>query len=582
VGIFSSLLSRLGYERKETVREQKRRAAQSVIQSWLGPSWSQSMLGVGGSLGLSGYYSTDPRRKVGDPIQEVGGTLNQLLGGDLYRLARQLRQLDRNNASIRAIIEGHLADLIGTGIGVAPDTGDEDLNQRIKAEWDLESDRLGVCGESDTELQRLWCREIDVAGNALGRVVPDAQRPPGYAPISILPLEVEWLSPVGEIKPGNSFCAGVEFDGYGRPVAYHLCDPNGNGTVERVDASLIIHGFERKRAQQAVGEPRLCAVIERALQRARLIDSELRSAVNASTLSTFLKSPYHHDVTDEGDTDSAGESVYLTEFPLGTHANLAPGDEIGVVKSDRPNMEVQDFARALDGDIAAAASSSRVWLDRDGSQYNFANSRFDQIRTNMLVRPYQMWFGKACAGRVYEIYLPFILARLGISPRPGISRYRLQPDIPQETDEKASADALARMQASGVTTRDDWLSQRGKDWRKIAEQAHIEQLESDAQAVNRIKAISEKIKEAGLDIPLATALAVAGTSGAIDPGTLNSIAFGSQAKQPEAEDADVKEQEEQDEESRILRLVEARARVAQRKPISFKRDERTGLIVGAE
>ena len=466
-------------------KPKKSKGRASLKQAWAGNSWVKAMFGSGSSLGLSGYFSTDSNRKVGDPIPEVNGTANDLLRADVYTLTRQLRHLERNNATIRSIVEGHLADNVGTGIGVVPDTGDESVNERIRQEWERESDILGICGESDTELQRLWCREIDISGNLLARIIQDDSRTPlGLSPIAILPLELEWLSrePVG-VEAGNSFCAGIEFDRYGRPVAYHLCDPNGDGVVERVPAKWILHGFERKRAQMAIGEPRLCSVIERSLQRGRLIDTELKSAINASALSTFLKSGAHEEPSDDGDTDSQGNPIYMTEFPVGAHANLAPGDDIGVIQTTRPNMEVQEFAKAMDGDLAGAAQVSRIWLTRDGSAYNFANSKFDQIRTNMVVRPWQLWFGRIAAGRVYEYFLPYILNRLGLALKPEYRRYKLQPDVPQETDEKASAQALETSLKLGVTTRETYCSQRGQDWRKIAEQLALEQQTMEALGV---------------------------------------------------------------------------------------------------
>lgn len=542
-----------------------------LLQTWLGPSWSKAMYGAGGGPGLSGYYSTDPLRKVADKIQDVGGSANSLLGQDVYTLTRQLRQLERNNATVRAIVEGHLADNVGTGIGVVPDTGDEKLNARIREEWQLESESIGVCGESDTDLQRLWCREIDLSGNMISRIVPDESKTRrGLAPIAILPLELEWLSQQpGMLSQGNSFCAGIEYDSYGRPVAYHISDPNGNGDIERVSSDYIIHGFEKKRAQQSIGEPRLAAVIERSLQRARLIDSELRSAINASTYSTYLKSQYHEDPADEGDTDENGNPVYLTEFPIGCHANLAPGDEIGVVKTDRPNMEIQEFAKAMDGDLAGAAQVSRIWLTRDGSAYNFANSRFDQIRTNMVVKPWQTWFAKVAAGRVYEAFIPFILARLGVKANARAMRYTLQPDVPPETDEKSSAEALEMMLAAGVTTREEWCSQRGKDWRKVADQLAAE-------------------KKYYADIGIVSSSEIALESPATSAETESEDESENEPEDDLEEEDDTEEEDESDQqEQAAARALEVAAIVGRtiaesRKPIRIARDEKTGRIIGID
>jgi len=450
-------------------------------------SWGMSQFTGGKAYGA--YYSTDPRRKATD-IRGTGGTANDTIGCDVHLLARQLRYLERNNSTVRALVEGHKADIVGTGISIIPDTGDDRLNQELQAAWGEQRETIGVNGESDVQISRMWVGEVDLTGNILCRYITVADRlDRGLIPIAAMPIPLEWLSkePVGDVADSNSFVAGIEYDRIARPVAYHIANPHG-GDGERVPADQIQHAYEIRQPMQSLGEPRLAPVIERAHQRGELIDVELTAASRANTWSSYLKSDAPIEALDDDkDVDGDGDDAYITEFPLGAHANLAPGDDLAIVKSELPNLDVAEFAAAINGDLAAAGQSARVWLDRDGSQYNFANSRFDQIRSNMVTKPFQKWFGREAVGRLYVEAAPYLMAMIG-RPWPRdpeaqrrLSRFRVQPDVPPETDERAAAETLATLLENDGITLEEWHGSRGRDWRQVidqraAERAYVQQV----------------------------------------------------------------------------------------------------------
>ena len=457
-------------------------------------------------FGIGGYDSTNRRRKMVDQLPEPDGDGNAFLISDLKRLTRQLRHLERNNASVRAATNGLRADIVGTGADIIPDTGDEMINSLLRHEWSRESQRLGVNGEGLQALQNIWCNEFALSGNCIGRIVEDAAKAAdGYIPLSVLPLEVDWLSESSAPLPaGHSFLLGVELDPLCRIVALHLKNPDAsiNGPVERVPIDRLVYCFHKKRPTQAIGEPHFAAIIERATQRSRLISAELKSAINASNYSTYLKSQFHEEPTSDGDEDPAGNHQYLTDVPLGIHANLAPGDDLGVIQTSRPNTDIAVFAADMNKDLAAAAGISKVWLDRDGSAYNFANSRFDQIRSIQLIKPIQEWFFTGTIGKIYQIWVPLMLARAGIrmpadaATRLRLLSYRVNPDIPTELDEKASAQAFALAWEKGIITHEEYLGQRGKDWRVVQAQQFAEKIEIALSEVERIRRIQEAVNKA--------------------------------------------------------------------------------------
>lgn len=453
-------------------------------------SWSASAISA-----FKAYYATDRSRVTAESLLAPGGMPGSLIAAGHRDLARLLRQLERNNDSIRAIVAGHRADIIGTGISVIPDTGDARTDSTIKRAWQDYEAAAGAAGESMMELQRMAIGEWDCSGNPFARLVYDASRASdGRIPLAVIPLEIEWLAtqPVEDVPAGLTFAYGIIIDDIGRPVYYDIVNPD-TGASERVPASSIVHAFERKVPRQVIGEPNLCAVIERSAQRGRLIDTEIHSAINASAWTTWIEQqagagndgfPANSEDYDE---NSDGGTDPISDVRPGAHYNAAEGEKLHLIQATRPNTDVTLFASALNGGLAAAAGVSKVWLDRDGSQYNFANARFDQIRSKMLIRPVQEWFGPQYVSRIYRAVLPLIAAAEGIAwptdsaARMRLMRHRLQPDVPPELDEKGAAEALATMLENNGTTLEQWHGERGRDWEQVIEQR--------AREVERMRAL---------------------------------------------------------------------------------------------
>ncbi len=456
---------------------------------------------------LGAYASTDPRRKLLEAWKVQKSTSNQALGYNLPTLVNQCRHLERNCPSARSIVEGLVADIIGTGIDVAPDTGSEPRDERIRKAWLEWAECAGVDGATIWELQAQAMREICAAGSFLWRFVILPERvAEGGIPLAILPLEVEWLSaqPIAgtAMVPGSLFVNGVELDKLGRPLAYHLADPNtvslgGVANGERVEARYIVHGFEKRRAFQTQGEPILAPLIERLQQEEDLVRIELQSARIASAFAVAIESEYHEDAVDESDPAQG-----VVDVSPGTVTNLPPGAKANIIQSSRPNQLIEAFRKMLRGDIAAAARCARKWLDRDYSSATFMNTRMEQADSKRMHKPTQNWLGRHIASRPYLEALPWLLLRLGQAMpadaigRKKLSGHRIQPDLPEYVDPLKDGQAAIQNAANGLSTLDDECSSRGKDYRKIIEQRTVETIKADAAAVARIAALQKSIDDA--------------------------------------------------------------------------------------
>jgi capsid protein len=478
------------------------RGALAVTRSFAG-AWNGVASMLGGWTG--GYPSADPRRKILEDWRPRPATANQALVPSLQTIIAQLRHLDRSAPTLRALVEGRKAELVGTGITVKPNTGDKTRDRAITAEWHAWCKVAGLDGSSLWTLQRMASGEIDLAGTALWKWVSDpALMRAGHLPLRLQALEVEDLSafPVAPIADGNTYVNGVEMRG-ADPVGYHVRDserPFDEGAV--IPAAEVQATFERRRAKMVLGEPRLACLVERTLQDDEIIISELKTARSMSATGMIIA-----DDDLFAAVNDAEDPVLPTEVNPAGVAYLPSGASPTIVQNTRPSASVKDFRSTTRGDQAGGAQTSRVWIDRDGSAYNFANSKFDQIRTQMVVRPAHDWFGEGVAGKVYLRVLPWILLRLGIAmpsnsaARAELMRYELVPDVPSELDEQASADAFSTGYAQGITSRTSFLGSRGKDPEQIAEERDAEARDDAARVIARVGFMQRQIEKVNAENP---------------------------------------------------------------------------------
>jgi lambda family phage portal protein len=431
---------------------------------------------------LGAYNSTDPRRKILELFNVQKATSNQALGGNLPNLVNQCRHLERNCPSARAISEGWVADVVGTGIDVAPETGSTARDKNIRDAWLEWAEYAGVDGTSLWELQAQAMREVTVAGSFIWRflVLPERARE-GKIPLAIMPIEVEWLSslPIAPIPDGCVFVNGVEMNRIGQPVAYHLMDPNFVGDItrgERVSAGLICHGFEKRRPFQALGEPILAPLVERLKQEEDLIKTELAAAQIASNFAVTIKSDYHDDATDEATDDPQS----VTDISPGTVTRLLPGESAEAFQSSRPNQMIAPFREMLRGDLAAAGRVPVKWLNRDYSSATFMNTRMEQADSKRMHKATQNWLARHVASRPYLEVLPWILLSRGLvmpaekTSAKKLLAHKVLPDLPEYVDPLKDGEAALQNINGNLSTLEHECSSRGKDWQKIAEQRAAE------------------------------------------------------------------------------------------------------------
>lgn len=461
--------------------------------------WTAEKLWTAGGSGY--WHSTDPRRKVIERWRPKRATINQALAHDLPTLVAQGRHLDRATPIYRGLVEGRKAELVGTGIGIEPNTGDRGLDKALKDIFAHQSRKIGALGESLWTLQRIASGEIDAGGSLVwrGLVLPD-RAADMQIPFCILGIPAEWYcdNPVTSIAPNCSFVAGIEADPIGRGIAVHLrnpADPTSPGERVLLNSDAK-HIFERRWCLQANGAPRLDTLVERVLQDDEIVNNEMKCARVAGALAVIV----NDDVLRQAYLDGNLPDDFLN-VDGGTVSIIGEQSKVSAFSHDRPSPNTREWRQTVKGDMAAGAGVSRVWTDRDGQAYNFANSKFDQIRSQMMVKPAHDWFGEAVASWPWEKSLPYLMALAGrpwpsdLAGQMRLRNHTLVPDVPPELDEQASAKAFETSNANGIDSRHDFLGRHGKDYEKIAKEIDQEATDDAVRAANRIAAAQKLCNE---------------------------------------------------------------------------------------
>jgi len=401
-------------------------------------------------------------------------TANELLSSNLSALRSHCRHLSRNNPTARAGIDAFAALLVGTGIALEPDTGDDATDKRIRAVWNGFVKQADVLGRDIYCMQTEAAREMPQAGEALWRIVVDpslatAENP---IPVRLIALEGEWL--VDDVPSGDGigWVAGIKLDKYGRPEMYFLRNPQ-TGLEEIVPASQIIHIFEPKRPLQARGEPDFAPIIETMMNERDLVDAELYAAKQTAAMALVITSDMHGalDTSEDGSADDPVQPV-----KLGGVARLYPGEDIKAFSHTRPSQMIAPFRQMLRGDIAAALRVPQRFLDRDVGRANYSSLRADMLDTQRLLAPNREQFGHQSIGRVYRAILPYLAMSAGVAtPRPN---YRLLPDGQPYVDPEKDIRAAVAAITAGLSTWEEQISARGGDYRQVWAQLKKEQDEA--------------------------------------------------------------------------------------------------------
>lgn len=315
----------------------------------------------------------------------------------------------------------------------------------------------------------------------------------------------------------NRIYNGVEIDGNGAVVAYHICSTYPNSSMqaekkwtrvkafgEKTGFPNVLMVFESERAEQYRGVPYLAPVIESLKQLTRYSEAEIMAAVINGFFTVFITSekgtsdmPFTGFGAGDGDSEGTGDGSNYGMGP-GMINILAPGEDIKMADPSHPNANFDAFSTAYAKYIGAALEiPHELLLKQFGASYSASKAALEEAWKAFRMK--RTWLVNDFCQPVYEMWLVEAIAK-GRIAAPG---FFLDPAIREAwcrcawngpsqgmLDPLKEVNAATRRVRLGISTREiETMEMSGGSFDDNAEQ-----LKREAEKMGEINALLEPEK----------------------------------------------------------------------------------------
>jgi lambda family phage portal protein len=349
--------------------------------SFLSPGWAASRLQGQARLAYAQRYfeaadlsSKRPRRGSAASADAVNDRARQ-------HLREFARWLDENHDLAVGVLDDLVTNIVGEGAGVEPTAVFEktrepatDFNNQLRDLWQGFWEFPEVTGElPGPEVERLVVRSTLRDGEVFIQHQTKASAPFGSkVPYALELLEADFV-PYFMIDSTKRVIHGVQKDGWGKPVGYHVYKTHPGSIVYPVPtletvyilALNMLHVKLVRRLHQTRGVSIFHAVLGRLDDLKDYEESERIAARIAASLTAFIRRDIamadNFTTTDDGVTKSY-------EMKQGMiFDGLMPGEDIGLIDSKRPNPNLNDFRNSQ---VRAIASGTGTRFSSIAKDYN--------------------------------------------------------------------------------------------------------------------------------------------------------------------------------------------------------------------
>lgn len=455
------------------------------------------------------YYEAgrrDPQRKQ----RREPGSANTALLRAGTSLREQARHLDQNHDLVRGILDTLVQNVVGAnGIGIEPQPRRTDgsihdeLARKLLLLWRdwqrlPEVTRCLDWAAAQRLVVRSWLRD----GESLAQVLDGDIRYLDHGtevPLSLELIESDLL-PLDYHSTEPRITAGVELNGWGRPVAYHLyrSHPGDSfrwvaGTdLKRVPASRLLHLKLIDRIGQTRGATLFAPVMLRLDDIKDYEESERIAAKVAASMAAYIRkgSPDIYDNRPEIDAD--GKTIEpaprdMRFRPGMVFDDLEPGEEIGTIDTKRPNPNLELHRR---GQLRAVASGTRVTYSSASKDYDgsYSSQRQELVEGFGAYAVLASDFIGAFVQPIWERFVSAARISGALRVPAGIDLITLDdalfipPQAPWIDPEK-EANAWLALESAGYASAPEIIRRRGqnpldvleqeKRWRRLCDEAGL-------------------------------------------------------------------------------------------------------------
>lgn len=334
---------------------------------------------------------------------------------DLVMLRNRSRDLARNNPLVRKYLQMLRKNVVGPhGIRLQVRARDPNgqldnwANNTIESEWALWSKR----GNCDVTGRLSW---VDVQSQVVQSVARDGEvlvrLVRGYANrwrFAVQLIEADHLD-VRFNDVSRNIRMGVEYDEWGKPIAYHLLTRHPGDTIgmqidvrrERVPADELLHVFVADRPSQNRGVPWLHSVILSSQMLNGYKEAELVAARMAAAKAGF----YIKDGGDQFAADDYDGATPVQEIEPGMIEILPGGWDFKPYDPQHPTTAFDTFTRSVTREIASGLDVNYHMLSGDLENVNYSSIRAGTLDERDTWRTLQQFYIEHLCQPVYEAWL---------------------------------------------------------------------------------------------------------------------------------------------------------------------------------
>ncbi len=357
------------------------------------------------SASSTGYRAASTQRRLAT-WQATTQNINSLIVGSGDVIRARSRDLVREDAWVASGIDDWVTEAIGTG-GI-PESQHSDPKKRelLKELWKQFADESDATGTMSVYGQQaLALRGALEGGETFTRLRARRASDRLTVPLQLQVLEAEHLPlQKNELsRTKTKIRAGIEFDGIGRRVAYHLYpDHPGDSTInpprmetKRVRAHRILHEYHVGRPGQIRGEPKTVRALIKAKQLSRYSDAESEAKALAACMVGFIEPPADADIPLPTDTSIDETAQSADDYE--TFAKLEPGmfpvvpvdGKITIASPKEVGDTYEAFIKSMLREIAAGIGVTYEGMTGDLTGVNYSSIRAGLVKFRRACRMVQ-------------------------------------------------------------------------------------------------------------------------------------------------------------------------------------------------
>ncbi|WP_261865749.1 phage portal protein [Pectobacterium carotovorum] len=451
----------------------------SLLDSLIGvisPSWQASRLH--NRLRISAYEASMPTRT--HKAKRENRNANQLTQFGGRSLREQARWLDNNHDLVIGILDKLEERIVGAkGFIVEPQPlmkdGKiaEEFASQIRAlwgEWSISPDVTGQYTRPVLErlMVRTWLRD----GEVFAQLVQGSAT--GLTPVAGVPFWLEALEPdfvpLDRTEQSQKLLQGVYLNDWGRPTKYMVYKQLPvigmlQGDLKEVSADAMLHLKFTRRLHQVRGNSLFSGILIRLSGLKDYEDAELTAARIAASLGMYIKKGDGQSFQDADAKKRGPEELNIVPGML--FDGLEPGEDVGMIKSDRPNANLESFRN---GQLRAVAAGSRGSFSSIARNYDgtYSAQRQELVEST---EGYLILQDTVIAAFTRPMYRAFL--RMAIAA----GRLKIPRDLNQDTlfnavysgpvmpwiDPVKEANAWKILIRGGAATESEWVRARGSN-----------------------------------------------------------------------------------------------------------------------